>query len=178
MKPPGIRELLEDPAFRKYMKQVPVLPKPLRWGHPWRLWALTTSDRWRKGEYVTYREAWSAAVKCIKDRDLYADVAIVSRRYFFNPPGEVQEYKVRVNNKPGPVIETRYRWVPTFTWDDLNFTWCWRCRRPSEFSWRSSTHHALRGMPALAEDDPYRCYYCGIRQSAMPKEQSHGIKLK
>lgn len=146
MRPPSIRVLLEDPIYRAYVKRVPYLAPNLRHGQPWAVWARTTDSpaRWRGGKFATYREAWAVVVKAIRN-DRYSDVALVSRRQLYPPP-------------------------PGLVWD-IGFDWCSRCRRPSYFTYRPH-HHALRDSPVLTEDDPARCFYCGVRRVFMPQYTS------
>jgi hypothetical protein len=145
MKPPTIRELLEDPAYRKYVKVVPHLPDNLRHGNPWAVWALARNGRWRGGKFHTYRDAWNVVVKAVRN-DQIEDVSIISLRWPFHQP-----------------LEARFPW---------NFEWCYRCRRPTTYEWCLS-HHALKAAPVLTEDDPYRCFYCGVRRAYAPMGAQH-----
>lgn len=145
MKPPTIHTLLEDPAWRRMVKRVPLLAPPLRWGHPWAVYARRMDGRWTGGTFATYRDAWLVVVKAVRNPS-YEDVSIVSRRQMFGPPED-------------------------FVWD-WPFEWCSRCRRPSSFIVRPH-HHALRSCIVLTSDDPYRCYYCGMRRVAMPAYDRH-----
>ncbi len=143
MKPPTMAYLLEDPAYRKMFKTVPHLPASLEWGEPWAVWARRTDGAWRGGNFTTYRDAWGVVVKALRS-PLYEDVSIISRRKLFAPQ-------------------------PGCFWD-YPFQWCARCRRPSSFINRPN-HHALRKAPALITDpnEPRKkCYYCGMREVAMP----------
>jgi hypothetical protein len=141
--PPTLSELLNDPVFRMYYTRVPRLPENLQWGQPWMVWAVTHDHKWGRRLYCDYREAWAKVVELYKDTDRIHDVCIVSRRMMFPPP-------------------RRALWRPSI------HAWCSRCRRPSEFRQRSPQHHALRDQPVLTDDAPRRCYYCGIRKTAMP----------
>lgn len=143
MKPPTLNVLLEDPVYRRMFKTIPHLSPTLTNGKPWSVWARRKDGKWRGGHFATYRDGWLIVCKALKS-PLYEDVSIVSRRQMFEPP-------------------------PGATWD-YPFAWCSRCRRPSSFGIRPN-HHALVGAPALITDtsEPrQRCYYCGIRQVAMP----------
>jgi hypothetical protein len=71
----------------------------------------------------------------------YRDVALVSRRMLFEPPVSVRH-----------TIE-------------YPFEWCPRCRRPTMYR-ALQRHHAV---VVLTLQDPYRCYFCGIRRT-MSKE--------
>lgn len=146
-RPPTIHALLDEPLFRKLLLTPPSLPQPLSWGNPWRLWAQREDGRWGSSEFATYRDAWDRAKPLIKDREKYTDVAIVSKRVFFPPP-------------------------PHAVWP-ATLSWCSRCRRPSSFqAWEPLRHHALKAMAKrsmITDEDPRRCWYCGIRQTAMPR---------
>lgn len=167
--PPTLRELLDMPAFRSYMRKPPPLPAPLRHGNPWQVWVRTTRGTWKTGQFPTYAQAWmTTARKVRKDPDT-SDVSLVSRRVFYAPPGEWESYKVRVKGKGEvkPHIETRWRWLTTIEWD-AGLDWCGRCRRPSRFMPLHEGHHALRRAPVIAPDDNLRCMFCGIRWVAQP----------
>lgn len=149
--PPTIHELLDDPLYRKYVKTRPYLPVNVQHGHPWQLWVRThpvgdQPSQWRGAKLATYDEAWTLLVKAYRNTAKYADVAVVSRRVFYGPP-------------------------EGFLWD-IGYEWCSRCRRPSTFRERYS-HHALRNAPAIATEDAYRCYFCGIRRIIMPAYDRH-----
>src|SRR5688500_13269327 len=135
--PPTLNNLLEDPVYRAYVKRVPFLPENLRHGSPWAVWAQRTNGRWAGGMFATYADAWRVVVKAVRSENV-RDVALVSRRWLFSAP-------------------------EGFVWDDRTFEWCGRCRRPTTFV-TQYTHHALKGVP-LSEEDPRRCYYCGVRKA-------------
>jgi len=168
IKPPTMRELLDDPVYRAYAKKVPPIPQTLRHGNPWQLWVRTVRGTWKTGQFPTYADAWKVLVRQVKDSTEAADVCLVSKRVFFAPPGEWEDYKVRVREegKP-PRIEVRSRWVTTFAWD-AGMEWCGRCRRPTRFMPLSERHHAIRKMGVFSPDSNERCMYCGIRRVASP----------
>lgn len=141
MKPPTLAELLQDKSYRKYMKTRPVVIPTMAIGNPWKLWIETNEGKWRTGDFPTYDIAWARAVAALRNPE-YRDVAVVSRRTLYAPP-------------------------PGITWP-RDLSWCARCRRPSRFAEFSDRHHALRKVPALTTDSPYRCWYCGIREAGMP----------
>jgi hypothetical protein len=141
MKPPSLRQLLEDPIYRSFIKTIPVLSPNLTNGNPWAVWARSTEGPWRGSNFPTYRDAWAVVVKALRNPG-YEDVTIISRRQLFPPPIH-------------------------FYWD-YHYEWCSRCRRPTTFAIRPR-HHALRSAPVMTLDDPYRCYYCGMRRCAMPE---------
>lgn len=168
--PPTMHELLDDPIYRAYVKRVPqttVKGRPLpalTTGNPWQIWARTNDGKWKTGQFATYRDAWLIVVKGIRNVNV-ADVALVSRRVFFGPPGHWEKYHAR-NPRTG-VSEVYERWVIDYHWD-TGLEWCPRCRRPSMFRRLNPSHHALRRQPTLTDDDPFRCVFCGIRRAAFP----------
>lgn len=144
--PPTIHDLLEIPRFAAMMDRAPRMPANLSWGDPWRLWVLRNDGTWVMKEYSTYDDAWRVAQKAIAATESYQDVAVVSKRRLIRPSGSLRDAVRRAG---------------------YNGVWCPRCRRPSYFGSFTAKHHALRLMPVLSEDDPFRCYYCGIRKVAI-----------
>jgi hypothetical protein len=144
--PPTLRELLTDPIYRLYFTRRLTLPETLTHGQPWQVWAVTHEGKWGSRLFEEYGEAWVKATALYKQEDKFRDVAIVSRRMMFGPPAR-------------------------FVWNGSKYSWCARCRRPSEFRLRSPQHHALRSQPVLTDDAPRRCYYCGIRRAGMRNYQ-------
>lgn len=167
---PTIRDLLDDPVFRAYMKRVPPDHNANTYGEPWQLWVRTDRGTWLTKRFTTYRDAWPMFVKQLKSNP---DAALTSRRVFYGPPGEWYRVKVRKPRRATPdnpatshvVIETR--WRQTFHWD-IGLEWCGRCRRPTYWQPLFPNHHALRNQPAVTPDENIRCVYCGIRWCATP----------
>jgi hypothetical protein len=141
MTPPTIYELIDDPAYRTYLRTRPQVSESLAGGHPWRIWAYRLNERgglvWSGKLIHTYSEAWTRLRTYVRDR-AYADIAIVSRRQLFPQPAGL-----------------------TMGWD---CSWCGRCRRPTTFE-EKPNHHALPVGGVVTEDEPYRCFYCGVRKS-------------
>lgn len=168
-KPPGIRELMDDPIYRAYMKQVPPRHHANTNGKPWQVWVETREHKWRTGEFTSYREVWPVFLKQFRNPDAISDVTITSRRVFYAPPGEWYRVKVRCNptlkHPKGYRIEERWRQI--FFWD-IGLNWCGRCRRPVYWMPLFANHHALRRLPAISDEDNYRCLICGIRWCATP----------
>lgn len=139
--PPTFQSLVDDPVYRRYVKTVPHLPNNLTGGNPWAVWAITQpidgypDGRWRGAMFATYAQAWAATLSAMRNTARYRDVSLVSRRAMFHPP-------------------------IGFVWD-FPYEWCPRCRRPTLYR-MMSRHHAVT---VLTSDDPYRCYFCGIRRS-------------
>jgi hypothetical protein len=161
IKPPKLAVLLEDPAFRRYMKTLPSLPDNLSFGKPWAVIALKTSGKWMMGKFPTYGQAWNMTCRLVRDTEI-EDVSLVSRRRLFAPPTRPEEYRVR-NVKTGR-IETRVRRVPVLAHlIEHPYAWCVRCRRPSSFE-QFTRHHAIpRNVPL--DDGAIRCVFCGMRPS-------------
>lgn len=167
---PTMATLLEDPIFRAYMKKSPPRHQANTTGKPWQIWVRTAEGKWRTGLFETYRDAWPVFVKGVRG---HADATITSRRVFYAPPGEWHQVRVRKARKPTAdnaatshvVIETRWRQL--FHWD-IGLDWCGRCRRPSYWQPLNYTHHALKRLPAITDEDNMRCVICGIRWCATP----------
>jgi hypothetical protein len=169
---------MEDPLFRAYMKRVPPAHHANTHGEPWQIWVETPGHKWQTKTYASYREVWPLFVRKLRAREEANDVTITSRRVFYAPPGEWYRQKVRKPRRPTPddksttkvVIEDR--WRQTFFWDAVDLHWCGRCRRPSYWMPLFPNHHALRRMPAITDEDNYRCILCGIRWIATPDIES------
>lgn len=140
----------------------------------WQVWIATpnsslheghASFRWKGGKFHTYREAYSVVAKALKAKDpqtnkpKYYDMCISSRIQLFEP-----HYTLTPDLQ---AITSNHNRLTTYTSENLE--WCGRCRRLTTFEWAMRSHHALRSSLAITTDDPYRCFYCGIRKVAMPK---------
>jgi hypothetical protein len=142
-RPPELRMLLQDQYFKQMMRRRPRIPSNLtrpELSPPWQVWVLTTTERWRKGEFHSYDDAFRVMREKLRDEGTM-DVALVSKRFLMAPP-------------------------IGFKWQWKKYPWCPRCRRPSVFK-LSYGHRNLRGVQ-LSDDEPMRCFYCGIRQAAFP----------
>lgn len=135
---------MQDEYFRAMMRRRPKLPANLirpDLSPPWRLWALTTGDKWKSGRFDTYDEAYAKMRELLKKESI-DDVAITSVRFMMPPP-------------------------IGFRWSSRKYPWCARCRRPSTFFYR--LQHRAVDFEEIVTDEPMRCFYCGIRQAAIPK---------
>lgn len=112
LRPPTFNSLVDDPAYRKYVKTVPFIPESISHGNPWAVWALTDAStragKWRGGQFPTYAKAWSVLVKALRSPRV-VDVTIVSRRRLFRVPPELDH-----------MVYFPYEWCP-------------RCRRPTMY---------------------------------------------
>jgi DNA-directed RNA polymerase subunit RPC12/RpoP len=143
IQPPTMHELMDDLVFAKMMRTRPRIPSNLT--RPtqtpaWHVWRLTTEDKWQRGRYSVYDDAYRKMKELLADRHT-ADIAIVSIRFLMPPPANFI-YRPRRN------------------------PWCGRCRRPSLFT-EQWDHRALRHSD-MTFDEPVRCHYCGIRRAALP----------
>lgn len=167
--PPTLRDLLQIPAYRKYFATNPRLTSHTR-SEPWQVWIASldpssrTSLRWKGGKFHTYKEAYQVVGKALAARTpqgkhRYYDAVIVSRVQLFAPRHMLTPSLSALTAEHNLMIDTM----------EEELSWCGRCRRPSSFPWASRRHHALRSVPALTTDEPYRCFYCGIRKASMPR---------
>ncbi len=144
-RPPQLKVLLKDEAYRDMIRRRPRIPdnlvRPDLLSPAWQVWVLTMSDKWRRGEFASYEDAYRVMRDKLKD-DTTQDVCIVSKRFLMPPP-------------------------MGFKWSWRKYPWCPRCRRPSVFN-RRYKHRNLQGAQ-LTYDEPNRCFYCGIRQAAFSR---------
>lgn len=164
--PPTLRQLLEDPIYRKMFRTPPRLSfvQTVAGARPWAVYLrMTTEDaegdlvtRWRGARCIDYPTAFKFARDQLRAEDsdgdggavpTYSDIAVVSRAVLYPPP-------------PG------FDWRLQYAGGHL-MGWCGRCRRPTNFRYRPK-HHALKNAPARTRDDAKSCYYCGMRQAGMP----------
>lgn len=172
---PTMRSLMRDPLYRAYMKRIPPAHNANRAGSgdPWQIWVNRGKGRWGTAFRETYADAWRVFVHHFRAED-DRDVSIISRRVFYAPPGEWYDQKVRRPRRPTPdnkatshiVIEPR--WRQTWFWEGVDLHWCGRCRRPVYWQPLFPDHHALRRLPAVSEEDNYRCIICGVRWVTTP----------
>lgn len=143
-RPPSLRMLLRDEFYRGMMRKRPKVPSNLlrpELSPAWQVWVLTESEKWRRGEFASYDEAFTVVRVKLKQEGIL-DVALVSKRYMMPPP-------------------------IGFKWQWRKYPWCPRCRRPSLFTVKYN-HRNLRDVD-VTFDEPIRCFYCGIRQAAFPR---------
>lgn len=144
-RPPDLRRLLRNPEFRRMMTRQPRVPANLlrpELSPPWHVWVLKENGVWQRGKYRSYTDAYNVLRRKLKDENV-ADIAVVSVRFLMPPP-------------------MGYRW------NHRAYPWCPRCRRPSLFQ-RRDVHRAVTPIPDVVTDEPFRCFYCGIRRAAFPR---------
>lgn len=145
-------ELLADKHYRKFVQRNVSLPLNVQHGQPWMIMARRVPDvdrpTWARKLMPTYKDAYYKMRELVEDPG-FEDVSIISRRVLFGPP-------------------------LGFTWSTGRYAWCGRCRRPTTFTY-ALRHPALAGSPVLSFEDPFRCFYCGMREVSMPRY--HAQKL-
>lgn len=142
--PPTIYELLENPYFKRMMKRRPTVPANLQ--RPelppmWHLWINTSAGKWKRGRYQTYDQVWAKFIENLKKPETH-DICITNIRFMMPPP-------------------------IGFKWQWRKYPWCARCRRPSTFHYELD--HRADAFSEIVLEEPFRCWYCGIRQAALPK---------
>lgn len=159
--PPTLAELLEDEIYARYFRRNPRVPDNPLSRSPWQIIARRHPDApgatWGRQLMPTYADAHRRARTMLGDRQ-WEDVAICSRAIFFKPP-------------------------VGFTWSTGRYSWCGRCRRPTLF--REMKSHpilnlsldaALRHAIMVSKETPERCYYCGVKQTSMPRYKPRGTR--
>lgn len=150
--PPTLAELWDDPIYQKYLDRTPRLHANISQTTPWMVVAhrpvTVPGPTWATKRFTTYDEAIDRALLLIEPTSQFDDAACISLRKFFKPP-------------------------LNFTWDNIRYSWCGRCRRPTLFKkpQPGKIHHALRHAAAIITDpgeNLRRCYYCGIRRPTNP----------
>jgi hypothetical protein len=144
--PPTMSELMEDSIYVKFIKRNVTLPLNVQHGNPWMIMARRAPEidkpTWARKLMPTYRDAYFK-MKELLDNPEFTDVSVISRRVLFAPPAG-------------------------FRWSRGRYQWCGRCRRPTLFQY-AIKHPALVGAIVLSTEDSYRCVYCGVKQSFMPR---------
>lgn len=142
-RPPCLRELLAEPLYKAYFKKRPPEPTAQTLNHPWQVWAFNEqTGKWGSKHCSTYPDAYTF-VRKLYVKPEYADIAIVSRAVIHPLPRAFKLAEL---------------------WDPYRYDWCGRCRRPTIFRYMPSGHRALHSAPAITTDEPYRCFYCGVRK--------------
>lgn len=160
-----LKELLRDPQYREYFKQVPELPEHYRPETlPWKLLVLKEGESaWRSKRYGTYRDAFDGLKKMLP---VVTNAAINCPPLGFMPP--IKNFKVKgkfVGNGTHrkPLIVTKV-WTPRIEADMEQHHWCPHCRRPSIFRFAILKRPAHNGYAAVSGEPVERCIICGASE--------------
>lgn len=157
----SLRELLQDPIYKKYFVTIPKLPDAAYKCStpPWRVLYRDTTG-WKSRNATTYKEAFLI----LKESD-FLDGAITCRRLQFSPPTR----RVRLKGKYYLLQDgTKQQVVRDIIWrpklDSFESThyWCPYCRRPTIFSYYRK-HHAMKTQVQL-DPSVLRCSICGVSE--------------
>jgi hypothetical protein len=167
-----LRDLLEDPQYKSYFLKVPKLPKHYTPdSEPWKLMILKKGeDQWRTKRFGTYKDAFAAVKKLLKNPDIY-DMVINCPGLDWQPPIRVFQAKVKgKTNKDGsPLIVTRAEvWKPRITPEMSKHNWCPYCRRPTAFGYfevhKAMTKARVGNMGANVDPSLLRCSICAASE--------------
>lgn len=174
-----LKELLADPAYKQYFLKVPKMP-----GHytpdslPWKLMIIRKDEtRWRVKRFGTYKEAFDAVKKLLKNDAIY-DMVINCPGLDWQPP--IRTFKARVKgktNKDGsPMIVTRAEvWKPMIGADMPTHHWCPYCRRPTVFGYFEShpamTVQRVGRMGSGVDPTVLRCSICAASEKLIDLRQ-------
>jgi hypothetical protein len=148
-----LRELLEDPIYRKWFMKPPEKKTPSRW----RVYAQKTEGGpWSKADFITWGQAYHFVRRHHKQ---WYDAALCSRVWEWRPP----VIRVRTERQ----VKGRWRkvWVRNYYEPMVNMighVWCPHCRRPTVF--RQFKRHHNVGKALVYKP---RCTICGIALSAV-----------
>lgn len=147
-----MRELLEDPIYKKWIRTTPQLHVFSASGKPWRVWAQRKrGGGWSRREFATYVEAFNFMARLLRDE--FHDATVCSKIHGFQPPvvrdKRTQQKRHHVPGKPG---------------QSDKHMWCPHCRRPTVFT-TFLKHHAFDRL--LYNTYTARCAICGIAETAI-----------
>lgn len=149
-----LRQLVEDPIYRKWLKTPPVggFPKYTKF----RVYAQRERDgSWAKKDFENFKDAYTFLAKNLRE---WHDATLCTINYQSRPP------VIYVNGK-------RRYYAPMVLMEGHD--WCPHCRRPSVFGY-FHTHHAFTGhfrpLPFKR-----RCGVCGIADTAI-KDYTKALK--
>lgn len=158
-------ELLEDPAFRKFMMTSPKTPAVARGEHLSPMWVVyvqkVPSGKWRRRSFRKYKKAVIFMTKALNLG--YHDAAINNRRIGFDPPTRIVRIKGKFKVGSDGVkrqVTKIVVWKPRIPiGEDDEHHWCRACRRPTVWK-HYSKHPALNQFPVL-DYNVRRCCICG-----------------
>lgn len=171
-----IRDLLADPAYKKYFVRVPKLPSHYTPDSlPWKLMILKRGETsWRSKRFGTYPEAFAALKKLLPK---IQDGVINSPGVNFMPPVNVMKIKGRVHEsgplKGQPILVNKlWDWKPMLDGDMETHHWCPYCRRPTVFKYyrqhQAMTKSRVGIIGTLLDPSLLRCSICGASERVVP----------
>jgi hypothetical protein len=150
-----MRELLDDPLFRKWISRP---PKGFTLRPSWTVYAQREENGpWARATFPNFVRAHNFFVKNFRQ---WHDSALCCRNYDSRPP------VVRDPNNPA---KRRYH-APVLT--IRGHIWCPYCRRPTVFK-MFAKHHALKGRTPMPVE---RCSICGIARTSIKEYKVGRIK--
>lgn len=160
-----IHDLLEDPAYRKFLTtkpRIPALskdPSKMR-TPPWVVYVQKTQlGPWGKKEFWKYSDALKFLNKAVKLK--VHDAALNNRRNPTPAPSKWVRIKGKyIVNRKGEKLQATKQivWKPKIPDGEVDHHWCLYCRRPTVFRYYRK-HKALK-MPSIDSSIP-RCSICG-----------------
>lgn len=160
-----LRELLRDPTYRDYFKQIPELPPHYSPDTlPWKLLILKEGETaWRSKRYPTYRDAFDGLKKILP---VSTNAAINCPALGFMPP--IKNFKVKgkfvgSGTRRKPLIITKV-WTPRIEADMESHSWCPHCRRPTIFRLATLKRPDKNGYAAVSGEAVDRCIICGASE--------------
>lgn len=170
-----IRDLFEDPKYKKYFLKVPKLPSHYTPDSlPWKLMVKKKGESvWRTKRFGTYPEAFKAMKKLMPT---LADAVINSPGVNFMPPVSIFRVKGQFHErgpfKGQPITRARlWDWRPLLQGDMENHHWCPYCRRPSVFKYYRQHHAMTRSrvgiIGTLLDPSLLRCSICGASENVV-----------
>lgn len=160
-----IHDLLEDKAYRDFLKTKPITPAISRdpakmTTPPWVVYVQKEQmGPWGKKEFWKYSEAYRFLMKAVKLK--VHDAALNNRRIPCKPPSKIVRIKGKfVVNRRGEKqqVTKAIVWAPKLPEGEMDHHWCLYCRRPTIFKY-FRRHKALK-MPYIDSSTP-RCCICG-----------------
>lgn len=147
-----MRELLEDPIYKKWLRVTPSYDCFISNGKPWRVWAQRERGKpWSRRDFAKYAEAFNFMAKLL--RAGFHDVALNHKIHAFQPPvvrdKRTGKKRHHIPGKPG---------------QSAKHMWCPHCRRPTIFA-TFTKHHAFDRL--LYNNYTPRCAICGIAETAI-----------
>jgi hypothetical protein len=140
-----LRELLEDPVYRKWFTQRPARRRP----ESWRVYVLEIEGgSWKKKDFGRWADAYDFLRQHYKE---WYDAALCSRVWEWRPPVIRERVGKRWRrNYHEPVVSM------------IGHVWCPHCRRPTVFRQFKRHHNVGKALTYKS-----RCSICGISLSGI-----------